>query len=459
MTLDVPHASPEVPAPSLTQVRALLPRRDLDPRMVARLVRPGRVCDIGRRTWAAAWGQPSHAASRVREGMRGARALHSRERRAVADLLHDLARLSGALLPWVRGAEDPAAAMWWMLSVHHGVPVEEAEEGWREQIGGESPPLDRAVDLVSTLGERWAPGGLSVLAEAAGVDREVAEGLAEVLGEGVWDFLIACAQRAPLSVRVDARRAEVGEVARGLRASGVDVEISPVAPHGLQLPTGTHLAGLPRRWRSVIEPQDDASQLIAELVRPEARRVLDLCAGAGGKTLAVASRAPQASLWATDVRSSALERLKARARRHGVKVQTARWREERVHPDPGWDFDEVVVDAPCSGTGVWRRHPTWRLHLGAHGVPDALQAELLDRGAERVRSGGRLIYATCSVLTRENEAQVVAFSQRHPAFRAIPVAEVAPHLPRSIAAGPFLRTLPHVHGTDGFFAAVFERSD
>lgn len=439
------------------RVAALLPARDLDPRLVARLVQPGRVRDLAWRTWGAMLADPPRANGILRDALRAARHLHSRERRPVADLLHDLARLHGALRPLHGEARDPAAASWWLLAVHHGVPIDEARETWQDAVGGAPPDLDAATTLDRTLSSRWRDAGTGALAQAAGVPEAAAVGLVDALGPEVWDFLAASAARAPVSVRVDARRASSDDVLARLRAAGVEAEASPIAPHGLRLPPRTDLRALPRAIQAVVEPQDDASQLVAELVPPDARRVLDLCAGAGGKTLSLAARSPGATLWATDVRGRALSELQRRARRDDVAVQTALLRDGRPDRDLGGLFDVVVVDAPCTGTGVWRRHPAWRLRLREDGGPTDLQDAVLDQGASRVAPGGLLVYATCSVLPEEDEARIAAFAERHPDFALVPVSDAAPHLSAAVRSGPFLRTFPHRHGADGFFAAVLRR--
>ncbi len=435
---------------------ALLPDRALHPALVAKLVRAGRIRDAGWSTWRAMREAPMRADGILREALRSARALHSRERRAVADLLHDLTRVHAALPPFHGGAADPAAADWWLLAVHHGVPVETAAAAWAEDVGGPMPALEVATDLPAAWAARWQSGSIEALAEAAGVPEAIAHGLWDGLGASVWDLLAASAGRAPVSVRVDRRHLTRDEAVRRLQDAGVAAEPSAVSPVGVRLPPRTNLDALPRALRTALEPQDDASQVVAELVPEGAGRVLDLCAGAGGKTLALGARLPEASLWATDVRRRALTTLEDRARRSRVRVRTGLWRDGTIDRDLGGLFDAVVVDAPCTGTGVWRRHPAWRMRL-EDGPPTAVQDQVLDRAVSWVKPGGVIVYATCSVLPVEDEARVDAVCARHPGLSVVPIAEAAPHLSPAIHAGPYLRTLPHEHGTDGFFGAVLRR--
>jgi 16S rRNA (cytosine967-C5)-methyltransferase len=176
-------------------------------------------------------------------------------------------------------------------------------------------------------------------------------------------------------------------------------------------------------------------------------RVADLCAGAGGKTLALAmTMQNRGSLVACDVSAARLDGAVRRLRRAGVHNV------ERHLLEPGdkWikrrakTFDRVLVDAPCTGTGTWRRNPDVRLRLTAADLAELMpkQAAILDQAASLVRTGGRLVYATCSLLPEENEAQVIDFLARHPDF---------------LVAGDYLSLSPARHGTDGFFAAVLER--
>jgi 16S rRNA (cytosine967-C5)-methyltransferase len=191
-------------------------------------------------------------------------------------------------------------------------------------------------------------------------------------------------------------------------------------------------------------------------------RVVDFCAGAGGKTLALATQMENRGVViACDVSEARLKRAAERFRGAGLhNIQTRLLTSERdrwVKRHKG-GFDRVLVDAPCSGTGAWRRNPDarWRAQdAGLEGLT-ALQAEILASAARLVKPGGRLVYATCSLLTEENEAQVEAFLAAHPAFQAVPLSEVAPQIPNS-AHPDHLSLTPARHGTDGFFAAVMVR--
>ena len=212
-----------------------------------------------------------------------------------------------------------------------------------------------------------------------------------------------------------------------------------------------------------VEIQDEGSQLVAALV--EARpgdRVVDFCAGAGGKTLALATQMEnRGHVIACDVSAGRLKRAVQRFRRAGLHnietrlltSETDQW----VKRHKG-GFDRVLVDAPCSGTGTWRRNPDARWRATEPGLSKLLaqQAAILASAARLVKPGGRLVYATCSMLPVENEVQIAAFLAAHPAFRVVPLRDTA--LPRIPSAHPdYLSLTPARHGTDGFFAAVMRR--
>ena len=271
---------------------------------------------------------------------------------------------------------------------------------------------------------------------------------------------------APLDLRVNALKSERLAAKLALEGEGVTAAETRYSPLGLRVTERIPLATLASFKDGLVEVQDEGSQLAALLA--EARpgmRVVDFCAGAGGKTLALAAAMKnRGHLVACDVSAARLERATQRLRRAGVSIVQ---RQPLADERDKWvkrhaaSFDRVFVDAPCTGTGTWRRNPDakWRLTQADLDELGALQAGILASAARLVRPGGRLVYATCSLLAEEDEDQVARFLAAAPEFRLLPIAAVwrAVLGSRCPAPGETLRLTPARHGTDGFFVAVLER--
>ncbi|WP_240989106.1 RsmB/NOP family class I SAM-dependent RNA methyltransferase [Salipiger mangrovisoli] len=292
------------------------------------------------------------------------------------------------------------------------------------------------------------------------------EPLRQRFGDSFETEMAALLSPPTLDLRVNTLKASRDGVLRELTDIGVRAETSTRAPQGLRVRESLSLARLAPLKRGEIEIQDEGSQLVALLVdaRP-GDRVVDFCAGAGGKTLAIAAQMNnKGRIIACDVSEGRLKRSAERFRKAGVHnaetrllaSETDRW----VKRHKG-GFDRVLVDAPCSGTGTWRRNPDARWRATQEQGLDALvalQARILASAARLVKPGGRLVYATCSMLSRENEEQVAAFLAAHPDFEALPLRDTAPHL-ATLAEGDHLSLTPARHDTDGFFAAVLQRAE
>ncbi|MBV9785788.1 MAG: RsmB/NOP family class I SAM-dependent RNA methyltransferase [Acidisphaera sp.] len=276
-------------------------------------------------------------------------------------------------------------------------------------------------------------------------------------GADLESELAALAAEAPLDLRVNLLKATREQAQAALAAEGIATEPTPLSPWGLRVAGRRPVVTGPSFLSGLVEIQDEGSQLVAALVgaRPE-MRVADFCAGAGGKTLALAmTMENRGHIVACDVSAPRLDAALRRLRRAGVHnaerhlLQAGdKWAKRRAGT-----FDRVLVDAPCTGTGTWRRNPDARLRLTEGDLRELVpkQAAILDAASRLVRKGGRLVYATCSLLPEENEAQVSAFLDRFAEFAVRPPGAGLP------VAGPFLSLTPRAHGTDGFFAAVLER--
>jgi 16S rRNA (cytosine967-C5)-methyltransferase len=278
--------------------------------------------------------------------------------------------------------------------------------------------------------------------------------LSPLVAEDEWPALL---ERAPLDLRVN--------VARASRASRDDLLAdfdegapTPLSPWGIRLPADTRVDDHPALAAGLAEVQDEGSQLIALACEPKAgERLLDLCAGAGGKALALAAAAPDATILATDSNRARLSKLTPRAERAQAVIETrllnppnelAQLDDWRGHADL------VLVDAPCSGSGTWRRNPEgrWRLTPERLARLVAQQQRLLDIAAELVRPGGRLVYAVCSLLSREGAAQVGDFLHRRSSW----IMEETPMSAGRLDGAGRLLTPGH-DGTDGFFVALLRR--
>ncbi len=350
-------------------------------------------------------------------------------------------------------------------------------------------PLERRLAILAWQGsETFLRGALSPteqqwLAQVQAIDKSglapklrhnlpewLAEPLLQRLGdEGFWALAASMNEGAPLDLRANVQKAKREEVQEALRAAGVSAEPTPFSPWGLRVQGKPALNKLEVFTSGAVEVQDEGSQLLALLL--DAKRsemVVDFCAGAGGKTLALgAAMRNTGRLYAFDVSGHRLAALKPRLARSGLSnvypTQIAHERDERIKRLSG-KIDRVLVDAPCSGLGTLRRNPDlkWRQSPQAIAELQAKQTAILNSAARLLKSGGRLVYATCSLLDAENESIAEAFSAAHPEFKLLDAGEqlARAHVAQAerLVDRGYLRLWPHQHQTDGFFAAVWERS-
>ncbi len=271
---------------------------------------------------------------------------------------------------------------------------------------------------------------------------------------------------ASLDLRVNMLLTSRAEVLARLHQDGLAATPTPFSPVGVRLAEKPALQHHPLFLEGKVEVQDEGSQLLAYLLAPRRREmVVDFCAGAGGKTLALgALMRSEGRLYAFDTSKPRLANLVPRLKRSGLS---------NVHPqhiDSERDSrikrlaakaDRVLVDAPCSGLGTLRRNPDLKWRQTEQGLAEltAKQASILKAAAALVRPKGRLVYATCSLLPEENESIVSAFLGAHPQFRLEHCGKLLGGQGIGLDTGEYLRLFPHVQGTDGFFAAVLERDD
>jgi 16S rRNA (cytosine967-C5)-methyltransferase len=287
--------------------------------------------------------------------------------------------------------------------------------------------------------------------------------LAARFGTSLFAEMTALEQPAPLDLRVNVLKGSRTEAQAALAAEGWEAHSTALSPWGLRIEGRRPVTSGPAFQSGLVEIQDEGSQLIAALVGAEpGMRVADWCAGAGGKTLALAAMMQnRGQIVACDVSPARLDGAVRRLRRAGAHnverhllVSGDKWAKRR-----GGTFDRVLVDAPCTGTGTWRRNPDARMRLTERDLAELCpkQAAILDAAQSLVRIGGRLVYATCSLLEEENEAQVTAFLARHAGFALVPLTRAWTLDSPRPGEDPFLSLTPARHGTDGFFAAMLER--
>lgn len=386
--------------------------------------------------------------------------LGMRDRGIIAEGIYDALRRYGTLRAAMRPVHPdraPKLAALAVLARQHGL-----EAISPAAIGSEEGPLKNvlAFDAEKAPAHVRAelPQWLFDLIEAQYPDSQ--------------DLYRAMTEGAPLDLRVNLLKATREEVLAELAKNGVEALPTPLSPDGVRLPTKPGLTRWPIYKDGLVDVQDEGSQLIARLLTPRRREmVCDFCAGAGGKTLALgALMRSTGSLYAFDVNEKRLAGLAPRMRRAGLTnvhpIAIRSEQDQRVRRLNG-KFDRVLVDAPCTGTGTLRRNPDlkWRLSPEELERINAIQKSVLASAAKLVKKGGRLVYATCSLLKRENQDVVEAFLAANPGWRLVPVKEVFKQ--QGIHFGPgqlerfegYMQLLPHVNNTDGFFAAVLERDE
>lgn len=288
-------------------------------------------------------------------------------------------------------------------------------------------------------------------------------------GPRTEDVLGAMLTYAPLDLRANTLKSDRDTLLAEMKKLSWRIEKTRYAPSGLRLQGRPNLNAHPALSTGLAEIQDEGSQLVALAAGAKpGMRVLDFCAGAGGKTLAMAATMEnKGRIVACDVLEGRLKKALLRFRRagaHNIEIQPISSESDAWLKRHKGSFDRVLVDAPCSGTGTWRRNPDARWKNLGPGLDELLktQASILDSAARLVKPNGRLIYATCSLLPDENQNQVKSFLDRHKDYRLVPVAQVWAEdanadAPLPEGADDMLTLDPARHKTDGFFAAVLER--
>lgn len=381
------------------------------------------------------------------------RALGTRERAFVAEAVYGVLRRK-RLLEHLAGDADPRRLLLaWLLRVQGmslrdlGASLDKRQQGWAEAIKAQSTaaltPAQQA-DLPDWLWQK--------------LSAQYGESEALTIARSMH-------QPASLDLRVNLVKATRAEVLQHFERESTAIAPTPYAPTGLRMAQRMTIARHPLFVDGKIEVQDEGSQLLAQLVAPRrGEMVADFCAGAGGKTLALGALMRNSGrLYAFDVAEKRLTNLRQRLKRSGLSNVHSQWIQSERDPKLKrlrGKFDRVLVDAPCSGLGTLRRNPDLKWRQTATDIAElmAKQGGILARAAQLVKPGGRLVYATCSLLADENEQIATAFLAAHPAYRLVPAGAILAQQQIALDDGDYLRLFPHRHQTDGFFAAVFEKT-
>lgn len=324
----------------------------------------------------------------------------------------------------------------------------EAEQKWAGELKALEPEL--------TLAERaelpdWV---VSAMQQEGGLD-----------DEAVLTLGRAMQHPAPLDLRANTIKTRREDALNELTALGIPAEVTPLSPFGLRVKGKPALTRMPLFTNGMVEVQDEGSQLLGLLLAPRrGEMVVDFCAGAGGKTLLLgAMMASTGRLYAFDISEKRLANLKPRLARSGLSnvhpQLLASEKDARIKRLAG-KIDRVLVDAPCSGLGTLRRNPDLKFRQSPNSVAqlNATQTNILNAAAALVKPGGRLVYATCSLLPAENDAIIDAFLASHPEFSELNAEALLAEQRVTLATGSRLRLNPAQHNTDGFFAVALERN-
>jgi len=378
--------------------------------------------------------------------------LGGRERGAIAECVYTVLRNKNFFTDFAEGAGGANMRRLMLLGMLDSVGLDalpglsEDEKAWLERMAG----IDRKLlhKSLRTNMPLWLYEKL-----VAQYGEEEALALSDALNTP-----------APLDLRVNALKANRDDVIAKLAEAPIAADPTPFAPLGLRVLKKPALQNLPLFKEGAIEVQDEGSQVLAQILGAKrGEMVVDFCAGAGGKTLALGAQMRNTGrLYAFDVSEKRLAKLKPRLARSGLSnvhpVAIAHERDAKIKRLAG-KIDRVLVDAPCSGMGTLRRNPDvkWRQPPEAIGEMQEKQIAILDGASRLVKSGGRLVYATCSLLNEENDMVAARFIETHPDFALVPMKQVLAEQKIALEMDDYLKLLPHKHQTDGFFAAVFER--
>jgi len=406
----------------------------------------------------------------IRDFMAARRFIGSKDRTAIVERVYRIMRSHARLGWWIEqgGMMDTSRARVIADLMFHDRATEEELQTFFSGGKHEADPLDEAeLSFAEFLHEKNIDDPAMPVSVRSECPDWAADKLQGLFGDSFEEHMRAMIHPAPLDLRINTVKGTVEEAMESLKADHIRTQKTPYSPIALRA-EGKPFMSDSKAFRSgLVEIQDEGSQLIGLITGAKpGMRVLDFCAGGGGKTLVLAAMMNnKGNIVATDNDSRRLEKGKPRYRKAGVhNVETRSLAEESnrkwLRRQKG-TMDVVLVDAPCSSSGTWRRNPDLRWRWYGPNLEEimAMQSEILEKVADKVKPGGRLVYATCSLFPEENEKQVESFLERHKDYTVLPLSQAwegdAHRIP---CADPYLRLFPKDHATDGFFAAVLVKS-
>ena len=376
--------------------------------------------------------------------------LGSRDRSVVAEGLFSYLRRKRSLETLAETTNPILLALATLVRDGHSIrelssEVSPRETEWLEQFKSRKPELSPAIahDVPDWLWDR--------LGAAYGDEEREA-------------MTRSWLKSAPLDIRINPLKATRNEVRAALDHAGIPSTPTPLSPYGLRIDGRPLLSRLPSFEKGDIEVQDEGSQLLAILTGPTRNEmVVDFCAGAGGKALLMgALMKNQGRLYAFDTSEKRLSNFKPRLKRSGlsnIHPQVIQHENDAKVKRLAGKIDRVLIDSPCSGLGTLRRNPDLKWRQTPETVAELVvkQRAILESAARLPKPGGRLVYATCSVLPEENRDVIEPFLNRHPEYVAVPAGDIFRKAGIELDGAPYLELSPHRNGCDGFFAAVLER--
>ena len=405
----------------------------------------------------------------IRDYLHHKRYIGSKDRKAIVELVYAVVRATARLGWWLGKAsldDTPRARIIAYLSLDgmsvHNVTIRFTGEKYQPDGLSEAEQKSLEVFDGQNLSHQDMPSAVRVECPTWAEEK-----LQNLFGDDFEAQLIAMLETAPLDLRVNTIKIDIDQAQNSLAKDDVETIKTLYSPCGLRTVGKPYMSATKAFHKGFVEIQDEGSQLIAHIcgVKP-GMRVMDFCAGGGGKTLGLAAAMKgKGIIFALDNDSRRLEKGRRRYKKagvHNVEVRplaedkNRKWLRRQKQA-----MDVVLVDAPCSSSGTWRRNPDlrWNWYGPTFEEITVLQAEILERVADKVKPQGRLVYATCSLFAEENEQQIDLFLKNHPDYRLLSASDIWSEAGGKCPVnGNYLRLTPKDHQTDGFFAAVLQRA-